>query len=368
MQQLLQDVQFRYRIYNSDLEPPDHDVDFYCSCRSCGYKRRKTARYGVQDLWSRAVMYPGEKAYNDNTLTLSWRNPYRFGVVSPYGPFAGSYGGGSASFGQFSTGSWAGMRPIPRYHTQAIQQTIRLNDSLNHQAQRDVDAREPSKSIWDDEVASMQLGHEKQQAGAEPVPSNQTSKFSRRAKDFLHIKSSEQKAIEEAQILKDSIIAEELGRWPDEMWRAIVAMYQEKMGMAGKIKYLRARRPIQYLHLLRAGYFEPIPVSWADRASNPLKFTVDAAAGQSLATPDDFLSPSSTFTLEEPYFSIKFFTEMCVIARMERYYPFLAGIRGHRRRTIILGPKSPRGIIWHSHEARFYLSNEYGPGPNGLSR
>lgn len=273
MQQYLQVVQLHYRIYNTDLEPPEHDVDYYCTCQSCRYKRRKAARYRIQDIWSKAVMYPGEKAYNDNTATLGWRNPYRFGVVSPYGPYA-SYGGGSASFGQFSTGVWAGMRPIPKYHTKAIQQTIQLNNTLNQRAQSDVDAREPSRSIWDDKAIS----NEQEKKGAVEVASKRMSRLGR-AKEFLHFKSAEQKAVEDARILQDSILAEELGRWPDENWRDIVNMYQEKMGMARKIAHLRTHRPIQYLHLLRAGYFEPIPVAWADRASNPLKFTVDAAAG-----------------------------------------------------------------------------------------
>lgn len=283
MQQLLQVVQLHYRIYNTDLEPPDHDVDFYCTCQSCGYKRRKTARYRTQDIWSQAVMYPGEKAYNDNTVTLSWRNPYRFGVVSPYGPYA-SYGGGSASFGQFVTGVWAGMRPIPKYHTRAIQQTIQLNNTLNQRAQSDIDAREPSQCIWDEKATNVPLVHEKEKKGVVEAASRRMSTFTR-AKEFLHIKSADQKAAEEARLLQDSILAEELGRWPDENWRAIVTMYQEKMGMARKIEHLRTHRPIQYLHLLRAGYFEPIPVAWADRASNPLKFTVDAAAGQSSTSP-----------------------------------------------------------------------------------
>ncbi|KIW34669.1 uncharacterized protein PV07_01436, partial [Cladophialophora immunda] len=55
--------------------------------------------------------------------------------------------------------------------------------------------------------------------------------------------------------------------------------------MTGKIAYLRARQPIQYLHLLRAGYFEPIPVAWATQASNPLKFSIEAAAGWRGITP-----------------------------------------------------------------------------------
>ena len=59
MQNVLQNLQFQYRIYNSDIEP-EHDTDYICYCPICHYKRMKWSRYGVQDLWSRAVMYPGE--------------------------------------------------------------------------------------------------------------------------------------------------------------------------------------------------------------------------------------------------------------------------------------------------------------------
>lgn len=55
--------------------------------------------------------------------------------------------------------------------------------------------------------------------------------------------------------------------------------------MTGKISHLRQCQPIQYLHLLRAGYFEPIPVAWATQASNPLKFSIEAAAGWRGITP-----------------------------------------------------------------------------------
>ena len=59
MQNLLQNVQLAYRIYNSDIEP-EHDSDFYCNCGIHQYKRRKMNRLGVQDMWSKAVMYPGK--------------------------------------------------------------------------------------------------------------------------------------------------------------------------------------------------------------------------------------------------------------------------------------------------------------------
>ena len=59
MQNLLQRVQMQYRIYNSDIEP-EHETDFYCSCGICQYQRAKWNRLDVQELWSRAVMYPGQ--------------------------------------------------------------------------------------------------------------------------------------------------------------------------------------------------------------------------------------------------------------------------------------------------------------------
>lgn len=59
MQNRLQNLQFQYRIYNSDIEP-EHEVDYPCSCAICQYKRMKWSRTSVQNMWSDAVMYPGE--------------------------------------------------------------------------------------------------------------------------------------------------------------------------------------------------------------------------------------------------------------------------------------------------------------------
>lgn len=59
MQNALQNLQFQYRIYNSDIEP-EHDSDYPCYCAIHNYKRMKWQRYGVQDMWSKAVMYPGK--------------------------------------------------------------------------------------------------------------------------------------------------------------------------------------------------------------------------------------------------------------------------------------------------------------------
>lgn len=62
MQQMLQNLQFEYGIYNSDIEP-EHETEYPCSCSIHRYQARKWRRYGVQDQWSRAVMYPGTSPY-----------------------------------------------------------------------------------------------------------------------------------------------------------------------------------------------------------------------------------------------------------------------------------------------------------------
>jgi hypothetical protein len=127
-------------------------------------------------------------------------------------------------------------------------------------------------------------------AGSSTAPVK-TSKFAGLKKAFAG-KTPEEKAASKmakqasyARDLRNTILWEEQGRWPDEEWRQIVAAYQEKVGMTRKIAHLRARQPIQYLHLLRAGYFEPIPVAWANQVSNPLKFSIEAAGGWRGLTP-----------------------------------------------------------------------------------
>ncbi len=62
MQNLLQNVQLQYNIYNSEIEP-EHDTDYYCGCAIHNYQRVKWNRYNVQDLWSKAVMYPGKQIF-----------------------------------------------------------------------------------------------------------------------------------------------------------------------------------------------------------------------------------------------------------------------------------------------------------------
>jgi len=305
MQNMLQSVQLAYHIYNSDVEP-EHDSDFYCNCAIHQYKRRKINRLGVQDMWSKAVMYPGEKAYHDcYQTTFFTSNPYRFRVISPYGINVSAY--------------YRIQTPNPRYYTMSVQQTIQLNAALNAEAQAAINAKEPPFNIWkidqldssmsnmtiattssgqvDDKKRPVEKGStEKRQSIAGPFTNSNTegakpSKFAGLKKAFS-IKSSEEKAAARTEKmsargreLRNTILEEEYGRWPDQEWQQIVAAYQEKVGMTRKIADLRARHPTQYLHLLRAGYFEPIPVAWANLASNPLKFSIEASAGWRGITP-----------------------------------------------------------------------------------
>ena len=228
----------------------------------------------------------------------------RFRVVSPYG---------------YNAFQWGPQRPSPSFHARAIHQTISLNNSLNHESQVNVDAKEPGHSIWDDnaleaKISKMSIGDKKQgpispneklesgkgsgekRNSITPSASGSTEKSKPpRMLSFrrsIGIKSSEEratakagKAVDKGKALRDEILAEEHARWPDDQWRFIVDVYQEKCGMTRKIADLRARYPIQYLHILRAGYCEPIPVAWADQASNPLKFSIEAAAGWRGITP-----------------------------------------------------------------------------------
>jgi hypothetical protein len=233
-------------------------------------------------------------------------NPYLFRVNSPYG-YSNRFVG------------WSLARPVPSWHARSIHQTIDLNNSLNREAQANIDAREPKYNIWDDDPLELTMSNlavtdkrpandvttkpsqsekrsdEKRNSLADSTPNSldrpRPSKLSSFRKS-IGLKSSEEKAIsksnkavKEGQGLRAAILAEEDGRWRDEQWRWIVANYQEKVGMTRMIADLRVKKPIQYLHLLRAGYFEPIPVAWANQASNPLKFSIEAAAGWRGITP-----------------------------------------------------------------------------------
>lgn len=237
--------------------------------------------------------------------TLFSKNPYKFRVVSPYGYY-------QSAWGQLQS-------PKPGYHAKSIHQTIALNNSLNAEAQANIDAREPKLNIWEDDTLdaamsklNITLANEKKRpikapdekssdetrhraassSGNEhaekPAKASRLSSF----RKSMGIKSSDERAVaktekivDQGHELRNAILAEERGRWPDEQWRHIVAVYQEKVGMTKMIAALRAHRPIQYLHLLRAGYFEPIPVAWANQISNPLKFSIEAAAGWRGITP-----------------------------------------------------------------------------------
>lgn len=250
----------------------------------------------------------GEKAYNDNPQNtgIFSSNPYRFRVISPFGYYQSAWGGVS--------------KPQPKYHAQNIHQTISLNNNLNAEAQANINAREPRTNIWDEkafETAMEQLsltktGDKKQSiskpsatkvsdkketlappsANANQERPGKTSRLSSFRKS-IGIKSTEErqvskieKSVDQGKGLRDSIETEEDGRWPDHQWKMIVHDYQDKVGMTAKISDLRNKQPIQYLHLLRAGYFEPIPVAWATQASNPLKFSIEASAGWRGITPN----------------------------------------------------------------------------------
>ncbi|RMZ87429.1 hypothetical protein DV736_g5356, partial [Chaetothyriales sp. CBS 134916] len=315
MQNELQKIQFQYGIYNSDIEP-EHETDYPCSCPIHNYQRMKWARYEVQKIWSQAVMFPGEKAYNDDTRYgpgIFSSNPYRIRVISPYG---------------FFQSGWAVRRPQPHYHAQSIHQTINLNNSLNAEALRNIDSHEPKYNIWDINALETELstltiagstdtyssefdvrrlaGDRKDWAkGVSEAPQVESSSSTKSSQKRPHsasklshfrkaigIKTSEERGIhrtekrmQKAGELRHAILEEERGRWPDDEWRRLVTVYQEKIGMAKMVADLRVHRPIQYLHLLRAGYFEPIPIAWANQNSNPLKFSIEAAVGWRGITP-----------------------------------------------------------------------------------
>jgi len=216
---------------------------------------------------------------------------------------------------------WNGIKtPDPHYHAKSVHQTIQLNASLNAEAQNAINAKEPRYNIWeanhlDSSMSRMSISTapsssqvddtklpvekpsaEKRQSIAGPSKTGNTKDVKQSKltglRKALSIRTSEERAeikrektLAHGQQLRNAILYEENGRWPDQEWRQIVAAYQEKVGMTKKIADLRARHPTQYLHLLRAGYFEPIPVAWANLASNPLKFSIEAAAGWRGITP-----------------------------------------------------------------------------------
>lgn len=239
----------------------------------------------------------GERAYNNCNASVFSSNPYKFGVLSPYDPWS--------TTNSYSMYAARAVLDARRY-TISVRQTIGLNASLNDQAQRNVDKMEPQTSIWEedeplsDNMASMSLEKgekgEKGRIGGEVSagPSQPTPQEQKRASKswFKKTFSSEHRALAKQEkqkardvALRNSILYEENGRWPSAEWRQLVDDYQQKVGMKRKIAELRARQPLQYSHLLRAGYFEPIPVAWADQISNPLKFSIESTEGWRGITP-----------------------------------------------------------------------------------
>ncbi|CAK7209954.1 hypothetical protein SBRCBS47491_000621 [Sporothrix bragantina] len=291
MQQALQNLQYEYRIYNPEIEP-EHETEYYCSCSIHQFMRRKMNRLDVQRMWAEAVMYPGERFYSSTSITptLFGSNPYSLRCGSPFGyGFSRSFNAGYM---------WGPPRPDARYHENWLHSTIALSNQLNREAQARVDSREPAQSIWEPALPNFaQLSLDDKKGGGDTkrlstsnVPNGEASAPAKKSKfssfkKSLGIKSSEEKAMELASSLRSSILSEEAGRWPDTAHRQLVADYQQKVGMANHIAAMRARKPLQYLHLLRAGYFEPIPVAWATQASNPLKFSVEAKEGWRGITP-----------------------------------------------------------------------------------
>lgn len=261
----------------------------------------------------------GEKAYNNCSVVganFFSSNPYRFNVVSPYGMYSNSVMAGSL---------WRVPRVQPSSYTLNVQQTVQLNARLNAKAQANIDAKEPEVCIWEvDQLAEamaataldakmgavggssasekggssekvsekQQLEPQQQQQSVPGGSSNGAANRKSWFKKILPLKTPEEKEAKRLQklsallgSLRNAILQEEHGRWPTQEWRRLVVDYQNKVGMTSKIAQLRMHAPVQYLHLLRAGYFEPIPVAWADQLSNPLKFTIEAAEGWRGITP-----------------------------------------------------------------------------------
>ena len=255
----------------------------------------------------------GEKAY-DNCYTTQVNvftsNPYRFNVISPYYAYNRNY---------VSTSSWSPPRPRADLYTEYVRQTIELNAILNAKAESEINAKEPEVSIWEidnlakeaagvlsleksgrprsqvPEAASQASSTEKSAEAAQPQQVTTSTNSDRRQswfKKMITRKTPEEKEAHRLEklsarcgTLRNSILQEEHARWPTQDWRRLVADYQNKVGMTRKIAELREKHPIQYLHLLSAGYFEPIPVAWADQASNPLKFRIEGMEGWRGITP-----------------------------------------------------------------------------------
>lgn len=171
-------------------------------------------------------------------------------------------------------------------------ETIRLNSSLNATAQRIANQYEPTENIWEVEDEPVAANDGDGSDTAHHRSDSLKPSILTQMRRSLSLRSSEErestrkaKRREEYRELRHTILAEEAGRWPDPESRRIVTEYQEHLGLTQRIAALRVHRPMQYLHLLRAGYFEPIPVAWAKQNSNPLKFRIEAAEGWRGITP-----------------------------------------------------------------------------------
>ncbi|KGO73428.1 hypothetical protein PITC_085660 [Penicillium italicum] len=249
MKAALHSIQQAGHIFNGDIEP-EHTAQFInCNCDVHKYKERKSARLPVQEMWSKAVMYP-------------------------------------------APGSSSTAKPTASGYNQYLQKTVRLNATFNAAAQASINAKEPMSTIWETEDPEISVPTEADgtassntQQSATPTDGSKPSTFSSLKKMLLK-KTPEEKAATHIKGLRKAILEEEQGRWPDQEMRQLVAAYQELVGISQKTADLRTRRPIQYLHLLRAGYFEPIPVTWVKSPTSPLKLSIDAVGGWRGVTPD----------------------------------------------------------------------------------
>lgn len=277
---LFQNAQRSCRIYNPEIEP-EHETTMLCDCPVHKYWERKLDRLDIQDTWSRAVIYPGEKPYHDCTrLRFKNHNPYSFKITSPF------------SLVNFPLTGMA--KPDPHYHLEFIEQTRAMDSTLNAAAEEAIQALEPTFNIWDLEqlesfVSNMSTNRRSSMGSDGGL--DKTSKRSGFRKAFSMKSSDERTAIKMKKKfagpseLRDEIIAEEQGRWQDSNDKQIVTTYQENIGITQTVAELRKHQPVQYLHLLRGGYFEPIMTSWEGQVPNSLSFTIDAAAGWRGFTP-----------------------------------------------------------------------------------
>ncbi|KAJ5338210.1 hypothetical protein N7452_004938 [Penicillium brevicompactum] len=279
IQKMLHSVQMSCRIYNPEIEP-EHETQVLCDCPVHKYWKIKFERLHVLEKWSKAVVYPGEKPYHDfSHLRLSNNNPYA-NIMSSY---------------TLASSSLRGVaKPDPKFHLRFVQETIALDSALNEKAHAAVQLTEPSVNIWELEqleslVSDMSVTRRRSDYGDNN--SEKPSKRSSFRKAFSVRSSDERTALKIRKKLsgpfklRSDIIEEEQHRWQDDTDRYLALTYQHRTGIARDVEELRTHKPLQYLHLLRAGYFEPIPIAWQCHTSNPLGFTIDSSAGWRGLTP-----------------------------------------------------------------------------------